>query len=219
MIFKPCGSFQLSGYQRVHLAGRWHSPSRSGGGQSILRERRKPVREEVTIRPVQGFPDPLSQLRRGVDVVGIPVGQRGDPIRQREGYRQRPDPRDYGQPDGRWVKNQLRLPVPSEARRSMPNGGRAIPSTSSQPSAVLILKDGALQPSPPAPVVCPARSAVSASCQDALYDPLTLDFVDPFRNVQHPARSCAIGLNQAAHASAPDVPARSMRACHSLWVA
>jgi hypothetical protein len=100
MIFKPCGSFQLSGYQRVHLAGRWHSPSRSGGGQSILRERRKPVREEVTIRPVQGFPDPLSQLRRGVDVVGIPVGQRGDPIRQREGCRQRPDPRDYGQAGG-----------------------------------------------------------------------------------------------------------------------
>jgi hypothetical protein len=114
MIFKPCGSFQLSGYQRVHLAGRWHSPSRSGGGQSILRERRKPVREEVTIRPVQGFPDPLSQLRRGVDVVGIPVGQRGDPIRQREGCRQRPDPRDYGQP-GRQV-GQKPAPVAGPVR-------------------------------------------------------------------------------------------------------
>jgi hypothetical protein len=217
MIFKPCGSFQLSGYQRVHLAGRWHSPSRSGGGQSILRERRKPVREEVTIRPVQGFPDPLSQLRRGVDVVGIPVGQRGDPIRQREGCRQRPDPRDYGQP-GRQV-GQKPAPVAGPVRGAPVDAEWWAGDPINLPSALLILKDGALQPSPPAPVVCPARSAVSASCQDALYDPLTLDFVDPFRNVQHPARSCAIGLNQAAHASAPDVPARSMRACHSLWVA
>jgi hypothetical protein len=33
--------------------------SASGGWQSVLRENREPVRMEVAIRVVQGFPDPL----------------------------------------------------------------------------------------------------------------------------------------------------------------
>jgi hypothetical protein len=49
-------------------AGQWHSPSRSGGGRSILWERRQPACEEVTIGPVEGFPNLLSQLGRGADV-------------------------------------------------------------------------------------------------------------------------------------------------------
>ena len=45
-----------SGYRRERRAGHGDSPSRSGGGRSILWERRQPVCEEVTIGPVEGFP-------------------------------------------------------------------------------------------------------------------------------------------------------------------
>ena len=62
-----------------HPAGQWHSPSRSGGGRSILWERRQPVCKEVTIGPVEGFPNLLSQLGRGADVLGLPVSQGCDP--------------------------------------------------------------------------------------------------------------------------------------------
>jgi hypothetical protein len=108
------------GYNRpvigaFHPAGQWHSPSRSGGGRSILWERRQPVCEEVTIGPVQGFPNLLSQLGRGADVLGLPVRAaiRSANARATASAVTR---ETTAKPDGRWVTTQLRLPVSSVAR-------------------------------------------------------------------------------------------------------
>jgi hypothetical protein len=37
--------------------------------------------------PAQGLPDLFPQLRRGADLPGASVGQRGDPIRERQRHR------------------------------------------------------------------------------------------------------------------------------------
>ena len=190
MIFKPCGACNSPGYRRV--------PPRRTVAQSFTlrrrakhpRERRQPVCEEVTIGSVQGFPDLLSQLGRGADVLGLPVSQGRDPIRQREGHRQRPDPRDHGQ-TGRQVGHNP-APVPGLVGGPLIDAERrADDPVNLEPVIGGADPEGCRTPTHRCQrLVCPARSAGSASCQDALYDPLTLDFVGPFRNVQHaPVRS------------------------------
>ena len=133
-----------SGYRRGRRAGHGDSPSRSGGGRSILWERRQPVCEEVTIGSIQGFPNLLSQLGRGADVLGLPVSQGCDPIRQREGHRQHPDPRDHSQ-TGRQVGHNP-APVPGLVGGPLIDAERRADDPVNLPSAVLILKVAALQP-------------------------------------------------------------------------
>lgn len=115
-------------------------------------------------------------------------------------------------PDGRWVTTQLRLPVSSVARWSMPNGGRTIPSTSSHPAAVRILKDAALQPAATSAWV-PCSFRLVCFMPGCIVRPTAACFSRSFPKC--PARSRAIKLSHTAYASATDVPAPLTGACHS----
>ena len=67
-----------------------------------------------------------------------------DPIRQREGHRQRPDPRDHSQ-TGRQVGHNP-APVPGLVGGPLIDAERRADDPVNLPSAVRILKDAALQP-------------------------------------------------------------------------
>jgi hypothetical protein len=101
---------------------------------------------EVVMGLVQSFPDLLPQVGRSTDDLSVPVGQSGDPVDQRKRPRQRLNLHDRGQTE--WQVGHDPALVPRLIDRTLINaeGGRTMPSTSSQPSAVLILKDAALQP-------------------------------------------------------------------------
>ena len=68
-----------------------------------------PVCEEVTISQVESLSDPLSQVRRGDDIAGGPVGECRNPVDKRQGHRQHPDPPDHGKSGGQMRHHPARV--------------------------------------------------------------------------------------------------------------